>query len=183
MKFFTAVIASSIFAVGTIASEPTLGDTIRAPKGELYTAESHPEEYCMALNIYHESRSDNLAGQFAVADVVLNRVRDNRWPSTVCDVVTQARYSKWWKDNHNKLVPIRHKCQFSWYCDGKHDNPTDAQAWRRAQTIAYQIMHRDMMRGITEGSTHYHATYVDPSWNKRYSTIGQIGAHIFYRAE
>jgi len=183
MKFVTGVLASSILAVGTMASDVTRSDTIRAPKDQLYTAESHPEEYCMALNVYHESRSDNLAGQFAVADVVLNRVRDRRWPDTVCGVIYDAKYSKWWKEKHNKLIPVRHKCQFSWYCDGKSDAVNDAQSWRRAQTVAYQIMNRELYRGITEGATHYHATYVDPSWNKRFRTIGQIGAHIFYRAE
>jgi N-acetylmuramoyl-L-alanine amidase len=183
MKFTTAVVASSIFAVSTIASETTLGDTIIAPKSELYTAQSHPQEYCMALNVYHESRSDNLAGQFAVADVVLNRVRDSRWPNTVCEVITEGPISKWWKEQHGKEIPVRHKCQFSWYCDGKNDNPRDEEAWRRAQTVAYQIMNRDMMRGISEGANHYHATYVDPSWNKRFRTIGRIGAHVFYRAE
>ena len=183
MKFTTAIVSSMLFATVLVASEVTVGDTIRAPEGELYTAESHPETYCMALNIYHESRSDNLAGQFAVADVVLNRVRDRRWPNTICGVITQGPISKWWKEHHNKEVPIRHKCQFSWYCDGKSDDIKDEESWRRAQTVAYQIVDRDMMRGITEGATHYHATYVDPSWNKRYHTIGRIGAHIFYRAE
>ena len=182
MKLSTLVLSLTIAASASF-SNTLLSDTIRAPKGELYTAESHPQEYCMALNIYHESRSDNLAGQFAVADVVLNRVRDTRWPSTVCDVVTEGPISKWWKEHKNKEVPVRHRCQFSWYCDGKSDDVKDEQSWRRAQTVAYQIMNRDMMRGITEGATHYHATYVDPSWNKRYRNIGRIGAHVFYRAE
>ena len=183
MKFTTAFVSSMLFATMSVASDSSFADTIRAPKSELYTQESHPQEYCMALNVYHESRSDNLAGMFAVSDVVLNRVRDSRWPDTVCGVITDAKYSRWWKEHHNKLVPVRHKCQFSWYCDGRSDNPTDEDAWRRAQTVAFQILNRDMMRGITEGATHYHATYVDPSWNKRYHTIGRIGAHIFYRAE
>jgi spore germination cell wall hydrolase CwlJ-like protein len=145
--------------------------------------QSHPQEYCMALNVYHEARSDNLAGMFAVSDVVLNRVRDSRWPDTPCGVIQDAVYSKWWREQHGKLVPVKHKCQFSWFCDGKKDTPTDAESWRRAQTVAFKILNRDLYRGITEGATHYHATYVDPSWNKRFRTIGRIGAHIFYRAE
>ena len=183
MRLFTVLAASCVFAVSSIATEHTLGDTIKAPEGELYTQETHPEEYCMALNIYHESRSDNLAGQFAVADVVLNRVRDRRWPNTICDVITEGPISKWWKETHNKIVPVRHRCQFSWYCDGKSDDVKDAESWRKAQTTAYQIINRNLMRGITEGATHYHATYVDPSWNKRFRIIGRIGAHVFYRAE
>lgn len=167
----------------TLSSTEILGSTINAPRGELYTRESHPEEYCMALNIYHEARSDNMAGQFAVADVTLNRVRDRRWPDTVCDVVTEGKISQWWLKEHNKVVPIKHKCQFSWYCDGKPDDITEEDSWRRAQTVAYQIMHRELFRGITEGATHYHATYVDPSWNRNYRVVGRIGAHIFYRSE
>lgn len=182
MKLCTAL---SFMLVTTLsfASNDILGDTINAPEGEMFDRESHPEEYCMALNIYHEARSDNLAGQFAVADVTLNRVRDRRWPDTVCAVVTQGPISKWHLEKHGKVVPIRHKCQFSWFCDGKSDNVRDLESWRKAQIVAYQIMNRELYRGLTEGSTHYHATYVDPSWNKRFRTIGRIGAHIFYRAE
>jgi len=179
----TAAISLLLATTVSFSSTEILGSTINAPEDELYTQESHPEEYCMALNIYHEARSDNLAGQFAVADVTLNRVRDTRWPTSVCEVVTEGKISQWWLKEHGKVVPVKHKCQFSWFCDGKSDDVDDEQSWRRAQTVAYQIMHRDMMRGITEGATHYHATYVDPSWNKRYRTIGRIGAHIFYRAE
>lgn len=138
---------------------------------------------CLAMNVYHESRSDNLAGQFAVADVVLNRVRDRRWPNTICDVVYQGPVSNWWLTEHDKKVPVKHKCQFSWYCDGKDDVPRDNQAWQKSLTVAHQIYHTDLYRGITEGATHYHATYVNPSWNRRYQMIGRIGAHLFYRAE
>ena len=38
-------------------------------------------------------------------------------------------------------------------------------------------------RGITEGATHYHATYVNPKWAKDLTLIGRIGEHIFYRWE
>ena len=74
----------------------------------------------MALNIYHEARSDNLAGKFAVGDVVLNRVNDTRYPNNVCDVIYQGEHRPSWKDPKT-LVPVRNRCQFSWYCDGKSD--------------------------------------------------------------
>ena len=131
----------------------------------------HPQEHCMALNVYYEARSSNLADKYAVADVVLNRVQDTRYPNTVCEVV---------KDGYRKG---RRDCQFSWYCDGKKDNPSDIDHWKEAQMIAWSIIHWDKMRGITEGATHYHANYVDPYWAKSLQMVGRIGAHIFYRWE
>lgn len=146
---------------------------------------------CMALNIYHESRSDNLAGQYAVADVVLNRVHDDRYPNTVCTVVKQAKVEESWKtkqdldlkDEERIFNPIKHKCQFSWYCDGKSDEPNDETGWAQAQYVAGAILYSKKYRGITEGSTHYHATYVKPRWanDRGMNHIGRIGAHIYYR--
>tara|TARA_B100000900_G_scaffold378572_1_gene362848 strand:+ start:916 stop:1554 length:639 start_codon:yes stop_codon:yes gene_type:complete len=146
---------------------------------------------CMALNIYYESRSDNLAGQYAVADVVLNRVHDDRYPDTICEVITQGPVKESWKtkqdpdlpDEDRQYNPIRHLCQFSWYCDGKSDNPADETGWAQAQYVAGAIMYSDKYRGITEGATHYHATYVKPRWarDRGMNHIGRIGAHIFYR--
>ena len=77
--------------------------------------------------------------------------------------------------------PVRHMCQFSWYCDGKSDKARDGDAWRRAQVIAYMIHKNRKYRGITEGATHYHATYVSPKWAPELDLVGRIGTHIFYR--
>jgi spore germination cell wall hydrolase CwlJ-like protein len=133
---------------------------------------------CLALNIYHEARDQPFIGQVAVAQVVMNRVDDDRYPDDVCAVVMQGpTYS--WKPN----FPVRHRCQFSWYCDGKSDNPQDQDRWAEAQMIAWGIIKFDKYRGITEGATHYHATYVSPRWAKTLQLVGRIGAHIFYRWE
>lgn len=146
---------------------------------------------CMALNIYYESRSDNLAGQYAVADVVLNRVQDSRYPNTICEVIQQGPVRESWKtkqdpdlpDSERQYNPIRHKCQFSWYCDGKSDDPKSETGWAQAQYVAGAIMYSGKYRGMTEGATHYHATYVKPKWrfDRGMNHIGRIGAHIFYR--
>jgi len=143
------------------------------------------------LNIYYESRSDNLAGQYAVADVVLNRVQDSRYPNSVCEVVHQGPVRESWKtkqdpdlpESERKYNPIRHKCQFSWYCDGKSDDPRNETGWAQAQYVAGAIMYSGKYRGMTEGATHYHATYVKPKWrfDRGMNHIGRIGAHIFYR--
>lgn len=140
------------------------------------------DEYCLALNVYHEARSENLASMYAVSDVVLNRVQDRRFPDTICDVVYQAKLSKWHLER-GKEVPIRNQCQFSWYCDGKSDIPKDIDAWYQSRLVAYQMINKDLFRGITEGATHYHADYVKPSWRLRFHSIGRIGSHIFYRAD
>jgi spore germination cell wall hydrolase CwlJ-like protein len=97
-------------------------------------------------------------------------------------VVKEGPVNKWMLENKGKEVPIRNRCQFSWYCDGMSDEPKNKDAWRDAQEIAYKLYHLGVFRGITEGATHYHATYVNPSWNKRMQNIGRIGAHRFFRA-
>jgi len=137
------------------------------------------QEYCMALNIYYETRGSSLADSFAVADVVLNRVEDTRYPDTVCDVVYQGV-------KHADGRMKRNACQFSWYCDGKADNPQNQEIWKRAQSIAWAILKWDQFRGISEGATHYHAHYVNPRWNRSkkgfsITNLGRIGAHIYYR--
>jgi len=137
------------------------------------------QEHCMALNIYYETRGSSLADSFAVADVVLNRVEDTRYPDTVCDVVYQGV-------KHADGRMKRNACQFSWYCDGKADNPQNQEIWKRAQSIAWAILKWDQFRGISEGATHYHAHYVNPRWNRSkkgfsITNLGRIGAHIYYR--
>ena len=129
------------------------------------------EEQCLALNIYYEARSSNLADKAAVADVVLNRALDRRYPATICDVV------------HDGYTKGRRDCQFSWYCDGKSDDPQDLDRWYEARTIAYDMLTYNKYRGITEGATHYHATYVNPRWASSLQMVGRIGAHIYYRWE
>ena len=140
------------------------------------------DEYCMALNIYHEARSENMAGQFAVADVVLNRVNHRNYPSSVCGVVRQAELSEWWL-TQGREVPVRDRCQFSWYCDGKKDDPMDGDAWSNSLLIATQILRHGLYTGLTEGSTHYHADYITPFWAPTLHQVGTIGSHIFYRAD
>ena len=137
---------------------------------------------CLALNIYYEARGSNLADKAGVADVVLNRVKDTRYPNTICEVVQQGKQKPSWKDPQ-KMVMVRNMCQFSWYCDGKADNPQDEDRWQEAQLIAYNMIEHDKFRGITEGATHYHATYVKPTWAKDLQQVGRLGAHIFYRWE
>ena len=133
---------------------------------------------CMALNIYHEARNQSMVGQVAVGEVVMNRVEDSRFPNTVCEVVKQAVTYK------NTDKPVIHKCQFSWYCDGKSDEPNfDSDAWWRAKEYAYIVMSGKIMVDVTQGATHYRATYVRPAWAKTKTRTTRIDKHIFYRWE
>ena len=130
---------------------------------------------CLALNVYHESKNQSLIGQIAVAQVTMNRVRDERYPNNVCDVVKQGLTYKW-----NPSIPIRNKCQFSWYCDGKSDKPRDDHAWDKAMLVAHGVYYGNL-DDFVEGATHYHAHYVLPSWASTKTYITRIDDHIFYR--
>ena len=131
---------------------------------------------CLALNVYFEARSENMASQVAVSLVVMNRVKDHRFPNTVCGVVKQGLTYK------NSGQPVINKCQFSWHCDGKPDRPKNKQAWLKAQQVASIVLDGSMV-DFTEGSTHYHAHYVYPEWRKTKTKVTRIDSHIFYRWE
>jgi spore germination cell wall hydrolase CwlJ-like protein len=132
---------------------------------------------CIALNVYHEARDQPFIGQVAVAQVVMNRVYDTRYPNNPCDVVMQGpTYS--WTEN----FPVRYRCQFSWYCDGKSDKAHDKEAWDKAVMIAHGVYYGNL-DDFVEGATHYHAHYVYPEWAETKTKVVRIGDHIFYRWE
>ena len=93
------------------------------------------EAVCLAKNMYYEARNQGLAGQLAVSLVVMNRVKDKRYPNTICEVVYQGPISKWWLKEKSKIVPIRNRCQFSWYCDGKSDDPKNKKKYNKRNKI------------------------------------------------
>jgi len=129
---------------------------------------------CLALNVYHEARDQSTAGQIAVAQVVINRTNDDRYPNTVCEVVQQGPVYK------NTDLPVRHKCQFSWYCDGKKDYAEDTEALTKALAVASTVIDGQTI-DIVDGATHYHAVYVHPDWAKTKVKTVRIDNHIFYR--
>ena len=130
---------------------------------------------CLALNVYHEAKNQPFIGQVAVAQVVMNRVYDERYPDTVCEVVEQGPTYSWKPD-----FPIRNRCQFSWYCDGLSDTPTEKDAWDNAIMVANSVYHGNF-EDFVEGATHYHAYYVAPEWASAKTYIVRIEDHIFYR--
>jgi len=139
------------------------------------------ELICLANNIYHEARNQSVAGQLAVALVTRNRVLDNRYPNTYCEVVHQGPTRLSWKGN-GKSFPIKNRCQFSWYCDGKADTINNKKVYDKAKKIANYVISVNSF-DITEGSTHYHAHYITPEWAKTKTKIAKIEDHIFYRWE
>jgi len=134
---------------------------------------------CLATAIYFEARGEPMVGQVAVAQVIVNRVYDERFPDTVCDVVKQGEYYTW-----NNSIPIKHRCQFSFWCDGKPEVMRDETAKQWAYNVAESTL-QGIFYDTTSGATHYHADYVVPDWSKNsmFTKTVQINAHIFYRWE
>ena len=139
------------------------------------------EMACLATNIYHEARGESLQGQHAVGFVTLNRVSSKRYPNNVCDVVYQAKYSKWWLEAKGRLVPIKWKCQFTWYCDGISDEvDKNSKAWHTATLIAHQLLLGELL-DPTNGATHYfNHNKADPSWRYSMQQLARIENHTFY---
>ena len=119
--------------------------------------------------------------------MVLNRVEDKRFPNTVCEVVEQGPVYESWKTRNDASLsekervywPVKNRCQFSWYCDGKSDKIYDQEAWKNAM-MAAAIANSSRTEDITLGATHYHADYVTPEWASTKRKTIQIGDHIFY---
>ena len=132
---------------------------------------------CMATAIYFEARGEPMVGQVAVAQVIMARVNDERYPNTICEVVKQGYYYSW-----NPEIPIPDKCQFSFWCDGKPENIKDEDAYFWATEVAQAVM-VGTLYDTTQGATHYHAYYVQPSWSKKFTQTVRINDHIFYRWE
>lgn len=153
-----------------------ISGSAHADMERLFGYTQYPQEWCLAQNIYFEARGSSYADQVAVADVVLNRVESNRYPNDVCSVVQQGK-------QYSNGMMKKNQCQFSWWCDGKSDWPKDEDAWFNAQAIAWNMLHHDAFKGITEGALNYHADYVKPKWASKLQLVGQIGAHIFYRVK
>ena len=126
---------------------------------------------CLARNIYFESRGEPLAGQYAVAEVTMNRKASGRYPDTVCGVV----YQKNWDPLRGRYVGA-----FSWT---EFDTlpPPEGEQWIQAWEIAEDVYYAREPRVLDLGAMFFHATYVKPDWAKTKKPIARIGGHIFYR--
>lgn len=127
------------------------------------------ELHCLSQNVYFEARDQPFDGQVAVAFVAMNRAFSPHFPQNLCSVIKQGGTR-------------RHRCQFSWYCDGKSDRPREKDAWRQAQTVAYTVaLGYSLLSDPTKGALFYHAEYVRPKWRFKLQKTASIHHHIFYR--
>jgi len=132
-------------------------------KNELQAHHSEADKYCMAQNIYFESANQSALGKLAVGLVVMNRVKDTRYPDTICEVVRQDR-------------------QFSWVKDNRSNVPKKADAaWKESVRITDDVLsgRADFLK--FDEVTHYHADYVNPHWSGSMEEVATIDQHIFYR--
>ncbi|HZY67779.1 MAG TPA: cell wall hydrolase [Devosia sp.] len=126
---------------------------------------------CLAEAVYFEARGESELGQLAVAQVVVNRTGSQAYPRSICGVVYQNQHK-------------RNACQFSFACDGLPEVKSEAAAWQKAKHIAYRIAGGgEVKTALLRTATHYHATYVSPSWAKKMTRLSKIGSHIFYRED
>lgn len=131
---------------------------------------------CLATNLYFEAGRQGYREQEAIGHVVINRVQSSRFPDTICSVVYQGVHKK-------NGMPIRNKCQFSWYCDGKSDKVLDHEQYDRSMRIAISTILARITSNdtdFTNNSLWYHAHYVSPYWAKDYRLQLREGAHLFY---
>lgn len=125
---------------------------------------------CLARNVYYEARGEPAAGQYAVAEVTMNRQASQRYPDTVCEVVYQRSWD-----------PIRRRyvAAFSWTELGELDEP-GGEEWQRARKIAEAVYYQRHTPAL-QGALFFHATYVKPDWAQGKQPVARIGRHVFYR--
>jgi len=169
-KYFTALFIFLIIILA-VWSPPTLA------------SDRDGARFCLAQNMYFEAGNQSIAGKIAVSQVVFNRVLNDNFPNSVCEVIYQAKLSKWHLSN-GREVPLRNKCQFSWYCDGKSDKPVDSVTWEESLRLAQTILEAQASpywTDFTDGALWYHADYVTPYWANSLNKTSVIDDHIFYK--
>ena len=122
---------------------------------------------CLSEALYFEARGETVKGQFAVAEVIINRAASKRYPNSVCAVINQGTGRKY-------------ACQFTYTCDGRKEIITEKATYARLRKIA-KLMLSDMPKNLTKGATHYHTTAVSPNWSRVFPRTATIGVHHFYR--
>jgi spore germination cell wall hydrolase CwlJ-like protein len=150
------------------AKTPTRPSASARFAGLIDQADEFRQMRCLAEAVYFEARSEPEDGQAAVAQVVLNRVRHENYPDTVCGVVYQNR--------HRYLA-----CQFTFACEGRSLRITEADAWRQAVQIATDVVSGKIYLDDVGAATHYHADYVRPRWARALKRMDTIGRHTFYK--
>jgi hypothetical protein len=167
LRTMTARSARPLLGIGTLAAALALGAGDAAAADD--AIDVRQEVRCLAQTIYFEARGEPDAGKLAVGHVVMNRVASADYPDRVCAVVRQG--------GEEEL----HRCQFSWWCDGRSDQPSELDAWRHSQAMA-RAVYWNFSPDPTGGAKWYHADYVAPAWRDKFERGPVIGRHVFYRA-
>lgn len=149
MKWMLTLLLVSFLAVSLARAEELPSDT-----------------YCLAQNLYHEARGEDAFGVVAVGNVVLNRVENRRFPSTICKVVKQGGHRL-------------HKCQFSWFCDGRSDKASNKDSWKQMVWLAKRLMDGSIADN-TDGALFYHTNSINPYWTVNMMPKIRLGSHLFY---
>ena len=147
----------------TAISYPVSASTIELSQN-LHDAK---EAHCLAEAVYYEARSETKSGQRAVAEVILNRVKNKHFPDTVCGVVYEGSERST-------------GCQFTFTCDGSMEKAPRGKAWDRSVKVA-EFMLSGGHTPITNKATHYHTVEVNPAWSNTMRMTRQVGTHVFYR--
>jgi cell wall hydrolase len=169
----------ALAAIDNVADQPVLnGDmlSVYAAKKFMPTVKkvqlSNAEKLCLTQAIYHEARGESETGQWAVANVIINRAMSHKFPTTLCGVVFQNADQGF------------HHCQFTFACDGKSDMGTERAAWTRATrmaSVAYSEFKQGDSPGVLPNSAlYYHTVSVSPGWSNKFKRVATIGAHEFY---
>lgn len=143
-----------------------LGALVLLCANDASAASLREEQHCLALSLYWEARGEGRRGMVAVGWTVLNRVDSSLFPGTPCAVVLQGGE--------------RGPCQFSWWCDGKSDQPRDRHGWQLALRVAAELLSHPP-RDPTGGSLFYHSTSIPSPWKRHRIRTARIGRHVFYR--
>lgn len=167
--------AAIVYLIANAASADPLQLTV--VKGVNLTPLDTAEMACMQEALYFEARNQSYDGNLAVGYVILNRMRSPDFPDTVCGVVHQGGI--------DGSEPKFNRCQFSYYCDGKSDEPPtenylEILAWETASIYAESVLRGDITEDPTNGSTYYHADYVEPNWASAYDLVAYVDSHKFY---
>ncbi|MEQ6202651.1 cell wall hydrolase [Sulfitobacter sp. HNIBRBA2951] len=122
---------------------------------------------CLTEALYFEARGETLKGQFAVAEVIRNRVKSKRFPNSYCGVINQGTGRKY-------------ACQFTYTCDGRPEIVSEPAAHARVAKVARATLD-GKSPDVTDGATFYHTTAVKPSWASKFKRTARFGVHLFYR--
>lgn len=157
------VVPVSAAAGGSVATDAVFS---RAWLASQPKASGSSEFKCLAEALYFEARGETVKGQFAVAEVIRNRVKSKRFPNSYCAVINQGTGKK-------------HRCQFSYTCDGKPEIVAEPAAYARVAKVARATID-GKSPDITKGATFYHTTAVRPSWSRKFTNTARFGVHLFY---